>query len=143
MLKDKRYDLDERDLKILEILKKDARTSFTEIARTLNISEGAVRRRVEHLENSGIIKKFTIETSLPTVKAIILVSTTPEVPNPTISKEIRSLEGVDWVYEVTGQFDITVSVSGPNMTFINKCIDEIRSVKGVLHTNTLIVLREW
>lgn len=137
------YKLDEKDMKIIEILRKNARASFTEIAKQLNLSEGAVRRRVEHLENSGIIKRFTIETSLPVVRAIILVSTTPEVPNPTISKGIRGIDGVDWVYEVTGQFDIVAIVSGQDMTFINKCIDEIRSIKGVLHTNTLIVLREW
>lgn len=47
--------LDEKDRKILEILKKDSRTAFTGIAKTLNVSEATVRKRVKNLEEKKVI----------------------------------------------------------------------------------------
>ncbi len=134
--------VDNKDRKIIEILKKDSRTSFVDIAKQLNLSEGAVRKRIRKLINSGIIKRFTVEISEPSVKALILISSTPAIPNPKIAQEIRNIKGVEWVYEVTGQFDIAVLVSGPDIAYLNKVIDEVRSLNGITHTNTLIVLRQ-
>lgn len=141
--KGKPYQMDEKDVKILDILTHDSRTSHVEIGREVGISEGAVRKRMSELIRNRIIKRFTIETALPGLKALILISTMPEVPNPQISKEITMIEGVSSVYETTGQYDIAVLVSGTNIAFINASIDRIRSIRGVTHTNTLIILRHW
>lgn len=137
------YELDEKDKEILRILTRDSRASYVEIARELNMSEGAVRKRIDNLLKTGIIKKFTIETNVPSLSALILISTIPEVPNPEISQQVASIDGVSWVYETAGQYDIATLVSGTDIAFINGCIDKIRSIKGVSHTNTLIVLRSW
>ena len=134
--------INSKDRRIIEILKRDSRTSFVDIAKQLNLSEGAVRKRIKKLIDSGIIKRFTVEISEPSVKALILISSTPAIPNPKIAQEIRNIKGVEWVYEVTGQFDIAVLVSGPDITYLNKVIDDVRSLNGITHTNTLIVLRQ-
>ncbi|MBN1358087.1 winged helix-turn-helix transcriptional regulator, partial [Candidatus Bathyarchaeota archaeon] len=47
--------IDETDTKILKILFKESRTSFTEIARECKISVGAVRKRYKRLWKTGII----------------------------------------------------------------------------------------
>jgi DNA-binding Lrp family transcriptional regulator len=47
------------------------------------------------------------------------------------------------VYEVTGQYDIAVFISGASITDVDHCLEEVRQVKGVMNTNTLIILREW
>lgn len=52
--------LDEIDLEILEILKKDARTSFREIARRLEVSPDTVSNRYERLREKGIIIGSTV-----------------------------------------------------------------------------------
>ncbi|MGC8948819.1 MAG: Lrp/AsnC family transcriptional regulator, partial [Thermoprotei archaeon] len=46
--------IDEKDLKILSILRKNVRTPYTVIARELNVSEAAVRKRVEKLIRMGV-----------------------------------------------------------------------------------------
>ena len=48
----------ERDLMIIEILMKDARTPYTEIARKLGVTEAAIRKRVKKLEEQGIIRGY-------------------------------------------------------------------------------------
>ena len=65
--------MDELDTKILEVLKRASRTKYVEIAKTVRLTEGAVRRRVKKMLEQGIIEKFTIETKSE-VEAVILVN---------------------------------------------------------------------
>ncbi len=135
--------MDALDVKILSIMKEDARIPFTEIAKKLDLSEGAVRQRVKNLTESGIIRRFTVETAENVPRALVFISTSPRVPVPTIAKNIAALDGVDSVMEVAGQFDIGVVVSGQDVSSVNGCIDLMREVEGVQTTNTLFVLRKW
>ena len=66
--------MDEIDVKILKILKEDSRTKYVKIAKTVGLTEGAVRRRIRNLINRGIIKRFTIETTVE-VEGIVLIKT--------------------------------------------------------------------
>ena len=136
--------VDENDLKILEILRKNARTPYTAIAKELKISEAAVRKRIEKLIKMGVIKRFTIDYELENeIRAIVMIKTNPQIPTPEISKKIIKIQGVEVVYETTGDFDILALVRGTNISSINKTIDEIRSLQGIMGTNSTIVLRVW
>ncbi|MEM1541628.1 MAG: HTH-type transcriptional regulator LysM [Ignisphaera sp.] len=136
--------IDDIDLKLLQLLKENARTSYSKLARELGISEGAVRKRISKLVKNGVIKKMTIEYELENeVKAVILVKTQPPTPVPDVSKNIRRIVGVDLVYEVTGEYDIIVIARATGVDTINRFIDEIRSIPGVVSTYTMIVLRTW
>ena len=63
------------DEKIIGLLKSDSRKSFVEIANSIGMSESAVRRRVKNLQDTGVIRKFTIDMG-PSNKtsAITLIS---------------------------------------------------------------------
>ncbi|HXZ23834.1 MAG TPA: AsnC family transcriptional regulator, partial [Methanomassiliicoccales archaeon] len=65
--------IDHLDERIIEILKKDSRKPFVEIAEELKVSEGTIRSRVRKLFEEGVIQSFTIKTSSKNVKAIIEV----------------------------------------------------------------------
>ncbi len=136
--------LDDTDLKLLKLLKENARTPYSRLAKELGISESGVRKRIRKLIKMGIIKKITIEYELGNeVKAIILVKTQPPVPVPEVSRNIMKIAGVDIVYEVTGEYDIIVVARSTGMDMINRFIDEIRSIPGVVSTYTMVVLRTW
>jgi len=140
----KKAKLDEMDRQIISMLREDSRRPYTEIARKLGITEGAVRKRVEKLVSEGVIRKFTVEVSVEEeVKAVILVSTMPSHPSPIIADKIRHVAGVKEVYEVTGEYDIVALASGESIYDVNRCIDDIRKVEGVVKTNSMIVLRTW
>ncbi|MEL9940420.1 MAG: HTH-type transcriptional regulator LysM [Ignisphaera sp.] len=136
--------LDELDLKLLRLLKENARTPYSKLAKELGISESAVRKRISRLIKTGIIKKMTIEYELENeVKAIILVKTQPPIPVPEVSKNILKIPGVEAVYELTGEYDILAIIRASGVDMINKFIDEIRTIPGVISTYTMIVLRTW
>ncbi|HNC32229.1 MAG TPA: winged helix-turn-helix transcriptional regulator, partial [Cyclobacteriaceae bacterium] len=57
----KNYEIDNTDLKILEILRDDAKKPYTEVARRVNVSQGTVHVRMSKLEEAGIVEKTTLK----------------------------------------------------------------------------------
>jgi DNA-binding Lrp family transcriptional regulator len=134
---------DKIDDEILKFLKDDSRESFVDIGKKLKLSESAVRRRVKNLTDGGVIKKFTIEIGEQnSTKAIVLISVESSMDTSKVSARLTKLEGVKTVYEITGQYDIAVIISAPNITEINGAIDSLRKIQGVSDTNTVIILRD-
>jgi DNA-binding Lrp family transcriptional regulator len=133
---------DKIDEKIIEFLRNDSRESFVDIGKKLKLSESAVRRRVKNLVDNGTIKKFTLEVSdSNSTSAIVLISVDSAMDTSKVSSKITKLEGVKTVYEITGQYDITVIISAPNINDINTCIDALRKIPGVTDSNSVIILR--
>jgi len=51
--------LDKTDRQIILILKDDGRAGYSDIGKKIGLSEGAVRKRIKTLTDSGVIRKFT------------------------------------------------------------------------------------
>jgi DNA-binding Lrp family transcriptional regulator len=134
--------MDDIDRVILEELKRNSRISFVELGKKLNMSESAVRRRVKNLQKAGVIRRFTIEVGDGAISAFVLVSVEPSIPTGEVAEEIARIPNVKSIHEVTGVYDIVVTISAVSVAETNRCIDEIRRVRGVKSTNTMIVLRE-
>ena len=133
---------DKTDDKIIGFLRDDARESFVEIGKKLKLSESAVRRRVKNLLGSGVIEKFTVEMGESnTTSAIVLISVDSATDTSKVSAKLTKLEAVKTVYEITGQYDISVIIRAGNIAEINICIDDLRKIQGVIDTNTVIILR--
>lgn len=134
--------IDSFDEKIIKILQNDARKPFVEIANTIGLSESAVRRRIKNLTDNNIIKKFTIEiNNSEKTSAITLISVASSSDTSTVTSKLLNLEGVDVIYEITGQYDIAAIISAPAISEINSYIDEVRKIEGVSDTNTVIILK--
>ena len=133
---------DKTDDKIIGFLRDDARESFVEIGKKLKLSESAVRRRVKNLVDGGVIEKFTVEMGESnTTSAIVLISVDSATDTSKVSAKLTKLEAVKTVYEITGQYDISVIIRAGNIAEINMCIDDLRKIQGVIDTNTVIILR--
>ncbi len=135
--------LDEKDLAILDILKKDSRRSTKAIASELEMPRATVHERIKRMVEKGIIRGFTVKLDhtkmgMP-ITAFILISFLPE---PTISQrnlaqDIAMMEGVQEVHLISGEYDILVKVRGASMESIGSLvIDRIRMLRGVGRTLT-------
>ena len=134
--------VDEIDEKIMELLEENSRMTYVEIGNSVGLSEGAVRNRIQSLVADKVIKRFTIEKSISHgVRALTMIAVEPGVPTFEVSKKVNTLEGVERIYEVTGEYDIVMVSNGNNIESINKVIEDIRKIEGVEKTNTIIVLR--
>ena len=135
--------MDKVDREILELLRNNSRIPYTEMAKSLSVSEGTIRQRVRRLLKTGAIKRFTIETVNVWPEALILVSTSSSFSTPKIAEQILIVQGVKSISELAGQYDISVVVVGENISKMNHTVDAIRRIKGVKSTHTLFVLKRW
>jgi Lrp/AsnC family transcriptional regulator for asnA, asnC and gidA len=134
--------IDHLDDKIIDILKKDSRKPFVEIANELNVSEGTIRSRVKKLFEDGVIQSFTIKTSSKNVKAIIEVKIDVNVNTSDVGSRISRFEGVSEVYEVTGEEDIVAIIDVTSSPQLNDIIEQIRRFDNVQSTRTRLILKE-
>jgi Lrp/AsnC family leucine-responsive transcriptional regulator len=136
--------MDDTDREIIRILKDDGRATYSDIGKRVSLSEGAVRKRIKVLVDSGVIRRFTIKVGLTEgAEAIALLSINPSFPTSDVSKLLRKFHNVETVYEITGQYDIATIISGLNIVEVNECIEKIRRLDGVVNTNTMIILSSW
>jgi DNA-binding Lrp family transcriptional regulator len=136
--------MDDTDRAIIKILKDNGRATYGDIGKKVGLSEGAVRKRIKALVDSGVIRQFTVKVGLTEgAEAITLLSVNPSLPTSEVSKIIKKMPNVETVYEITGQYDIAVIVTGLNVAEVNECVEKIRRVEGVANTNTMIILRSW
>jgi len=132
--------MDQIDRVLLEKLSADSRISFLSVAKELGISEGTIRQRVSKLLKKGIIRKFTIELGSSTT-AIVEVMTSSKVPTQKISEKIQKL-GVKKLFEVAGKISIIAIIQADDLTKLNQLVESIRSIDGVIQTETFPVLKE-
>ena len=134
--------MDELDREIVSILRRDARTPYTEIAEEVDISEGTVRNRVERLLEEGVIERFTVATRTGNVKAMIEVEVDVDVDTGAVSEEIAEWEEVDFVWQVSGEEDIVVVVDVADTESVNELIARARGMDDVMSTKTRLILDE-
>ena len=130
--------MDKIDLEILKILKSNARAKYVTIAKEVGLTEGAVRRRIKKLQRDGIIRKFTIET-MAEFEGVVLVETEPTMTR-NVAERMKRIAAR--VFEVSGDYDIAAFIQAYTIDDLNKKIDAIRNLPGVLNTNTLIKLKD-
>jgi len=134
--------MDDLDRQILSILRRDARTPYTEIADRVGTSEGTVRNRVDRLTDEGIIERFTVTTQTGNVKAMIEVSVDMNVDTSAVSERMADWEEVDFVWQVSGEDDIVLVVDCVDTQAVNDLISQAREMDEVKGTTTRLILDE-
>lgn len=77
------------------------------------------------------------------VEALVMVQCISNVHTSTVARRILSVEGVEGVEEVSGEFDLEVRLSADSIVQLNERLDRIRSIKGVAGTRTMFILRKY
>jgi DNA-binding Lrp family transcriptional regulator len=134
--------MDDLDRRILNILRRDARTPYTEIASRVGTSEGTIRNRVERMLNDGVIERFTVATRTGNVKAMIEVVVAVDVDTMEVSDRMAEWEEVDFVWQVSGEEDIVLVVDCADTRAVNELITRARELEEVKRTTTRLILDE-
>jgi len=130
------------DLKILEELKENSRKSYNDIAQSVGKTEATVRRRVKSLEESGTIKKFTIEYTIdskPKTRATVKIQ--PDFKEiKRILSQLREIEEVTDIWRLSGDCGIFIKVEIPSIEEFNPLIEErIVQIQGVKIVETCFI----
>jgi DNA-binding Lrp family transcriptional regulator len=134
--------MDELDREILDILRQDARTPYTEIADRVGTSEGTIRNRVENMVESGVIERFTVATRTGNVKSMIEISVNVDVQTRGLTKRLAEWDRVDFAWQVSGEEDIVLVVDAVDTGGLNDLIARARELDEVSATKTRLILEE-
>lgn len=136
--------LDELDQKIVQLLVKNARMSYSDIGEKIGISRVAVKARIQALENKGIIEEYT--TIINPQKINGAVSCYFEIETkPDSFKEVTDILNknniVTQIYRVTGRDKLHVhAVASSNEEMERFLHDVIDTLPGVLSCSCNIIL---
>ncbi|MFC1750110.1 Lrp/AsnC family transcriptional regulator [Pseudomonadota bacterium] len=145
--------MDEKDLKIMDILQHEAELTSSQISKKTGIPITTVHNRIKKLKNEGIIKHYTVQLDFDKIgkplKAYVLLNVNQillsgeKVDQLTIAKKIKMIDGVESVDIITGTTDIIAVVRVGKMSDLNKILTkEFRKIDGVEKTQSLMVLEE-
>lgn len=104
---------DALDSAILEILRRDGRASFTDIADQLKVSDVTVHLRVKKLVERGVIKNYSVNLDYSKLDYPVLAFVELKIAPGTIlkvSEALVGLEGVLDVYELHSHCDLLIKV---------------------------------
>jgi len=135
--------VDDVDLKILRILASNARATYTEIGRSLGMSDVAVYKRVKKLEQSGVIKKYTAIVD-PAKLGYSKVSFTGINVAPeallSVVEQLREREYVKFLAITTGDHQLIAVIWARSSDELVEIHREIEKIPGVLKVYPAIVL---
>ena len=143
--------MNDLQMRILEVLTDDARTSVAQIAIMLGRAETEVAEAIRELEEKRIILKYPAlinwdKVESGEVEALIEVRVTPQRDQgfDAIAEQIYRFEEVRNVYLMSGGYDLLVMLKAPSLKKLALFVAEkLSTIEGVLSTATHFVLKRY
>lgn len=119
---------------LIELLMRNSRTPYVELASALGVSETAVRKRMKALERSGAIKRYTIDADPKKLgfgaQAVVGIDTLPE-RYIFVIESLRSMKEVVSLYSSSGDHMILAECWLADSGRLSGFIRKLESVEGV------------
>jgi DNA-binding Lrp family transcriptional regulator len=136
--------MDGVDQRIIALLVADARASYAEIGARVSLSAPAVKRRVDRLRSSGVIKRFTTIVDPAavgwTTEAFVELFCTGRTTPAQITVATRRHPEVVGAYTVSGEADALVHLRAADMGHLEQALERLRAEPFVTSTRSMIVL---
>jgi len=132
--------LDEKDEKIISILKENSRHSVRNIAKKTGIRPSTVHQRIQKLIREKVIEKFTVKLNNKAIGenfiAFLLIKGTT---SDYINNKFLNNKNVKEVFGVTGEYDVLVKLKFENVEKFNDFIINLRKeTKSIQSTMTMV-----
>ena len=134
--------MDEIDRNILSALELNARISTSDLARKLGIARTTVQSRIDRMEQSGVIRGYTIklgQAQQPKLRATVLISFEPHSA-PSLLSRIKAIPEVRSAVTTSGRFDMRIELLAQSTDELDNILDTICAAKGVKGSESLIHL---
>jgi Lrp/AsnC family leucine-responsive transcriptional regulator len=135
--------VEEIDRKILALLCRDGRISFTELSRQTGLSVSATHQRVRRLERRGLIKGYAAvidpaDAGLPLTAFVSIKPFDPAAPDDA-PQRLAHLAAIEACHSVAGEENYILKIRVASPTDLEDLLQQIRASAGV-STRTTIVL---
>lgn len=140
-------ELDSVDRHILSILQEDCTLQLAKIGERVGLSAPSIAERIKKLEDSGIIRGYTAVLDARKLGKDITAFIGVFIEHPKLIKdferEIDRMEDVQECHHVTGEHTVLLKAKVDNTSALEGLIRRIRSINGVMRTETSIVLSTY
>ena len=129
--------LDEKDHKIIAILKQNSRMSIREIAKKSKLRPSTVHVRITRLIENKIIEKFTLKLNNTAIGedfvVFMLVQTSSEIPSEFF-KDVHVKEA----FGITGEYDLMIKLKFKGIDEFNSFVIDFRKNYDWRKTLTMV-----
>jgi len=135
--------LDDRDRRLLDLLRRDARMPIVALAGELNLSRSATQERLAKLQASGIIDGFTIREGGKAgarQSAYLMISFGSGYRCAQVVPKLKQVPSVAMIHSVTGPVDLVVRIDADDVAGIEASRAAIAALEGVASVSTSVVL---
>ena len=136
--------LDATDQAILDLLKENARRTFGDIGAHVGLSAPAVKRRIDRLEDSGVIVGYTVRLDHAklgrSLEAFTELRFSGDARVDAIAAIADDIPEVEAVFTIAGDPDALAWIRVADVHELKRVIDRLRGSGGVIGTKTLMVL---
>lgn len=124
------------DLRILKLLAKNARLTYKELAELLGTTRQRISRRMNRLEQSGVILKYTVipnYDALGYIHVVLGVTVKPDVDIEEVINVLKNDENVKVIQRAIGSHNLVLHVIGPkDMKELERIISEVtKKIPGI------------
>ena len=135
----------EIDRAILSHLRKNGRMSYVDLAREVNASERTVRTHVRKMEEEGTIRGYTIREGGVGLTALVRIKVRPGAEIGSFASEITTWDGIEVVYEVSGEADLVALVHVDDTMALRSLLDKMwmAAPNEIGSTTTELVLEQY
>ena len=137
-------ELDDVDLKIIEALREDGRTAFSQIAEQLGVSPGMIRMRYNRLVETGFLKVVAISNPLRMgYKTMAMIGVRVDGDKMlTAADTIKALDEVVYLVVTSGRYDILVEVMcRDHEHLLDFLTEKLYKVEGVQQSESFVHLK--
>ncbi len=135
--------LDDTNKLIIEHLQRDGRMSYATLAKTIGLSEAAVRQRVQRLLDNGLMQIVAVTDPLTlgfARQAMVGLRVNGDLR--TIADRIAEVPEVDYVVICAGRYDLLVELVCTDDEHLLDILNEkVRTIEGVSAADTFMYLR--
>jgi Lrp/AsnC family transcriptional regulator for asnA, asnC and gidA len=144
---EKNYEIDNVDLKILNLLVQDASLAYTEVAKRVFVSDGTVHQRMKKLKEMGIVKGSQLIVDYAKlgwdITAFLGIYLDKSELYEVVAQELQKINEIVSINYTTGSYSIFVKMICRDTKHLRDTLhDKIQKVKGIQRTETFISLEE-
>jgi Lrp/AsnC family leucine-responsive transcriptional regulator len=137
--------MDSADRRIVDLLQRNARTTQSEIAREVGLSQPAVADRIRKLEERGVLEGYVARASAAELGIDITAFIGVGIEHPKyfegFTRKVKGLDEVLECHRVAGEDSYFLKVKTKNTRSLDRLLVEVlRTLPGVTRTHTTIVL---
>ncbi len=137
--------MDDADRRIVDLLQRNARTTQSELAKAVGLSQPAVAERIKKLEERGVIVRYTARVDAAELGVDVTAFIGVGIEHPkffdAFTRKVKGLDEVLECHRVAGEDSYLLKVKTKNTRTLDRLLVEVlRTIPGVTRTHSTIVL---